>query len=283
MAEPASVSYDLAGSRLITGEAVALDLRPTSFVLRAAGAMIDFVAYFLVLYVGLTVLLYTLSGLFLFDNAVSAAVSVSLLVVSLIVVPTAVETITHGRSLGKLAVGARIVRDDGGAIGFRHAFIRNLTSLLEIYSTLGGFAALTGLLNERSKRLGDFLAGTYSQSERVAATVLPVFGVPSALVHWARTADVAPMPDPLSRRIAQFLRQAPRLVASSRTRLAAELAAEATAFVSPVPSVDPELFLAAVSAIRRDRELEALRRSTARLEPLAPALHGLPHGFPPRG
>ena len=33
-------------------------------------------------------------------------------------IPTAVETLSQGKSLGKLAVGARIVRDDGGSIGF---------------------------------------------------------------------------------------------------------------------------------------------------------------------
>jgi len=33
-------------AELMTGEAVGLDLRPTGFVLRAAGAIIDFVVYF---------------------------------------------------------------------------------------------------------------------------------------------------------------------------------------------------------------------------------------------
>jgi uncharacterized RDD family membrane protein YckC len=272
-----------AGSHLITGEAVALDLRPTSFILSAAGAAIDFIVYFLVLYLGLTLLLLRLSGLFLFDDAVSAAISVSLLVVCLVVVPTAVETATRGRSLGRLAVGARIVRDDGGAIGFRHAFIRSLIGLLELYSTFGGIAALTGLLNDRSKRLGDYVAGTYSQNERVSRAFSPMFGIPTVLLDWGRTADVAPLPDPLARRIAQFLLQAPRLVPASRARLAAGLAAEASPFVSPLPRTDPELFLAAITSIRRDRELEALRLGARRLQLLEPALTGLPHRFPKRG
>ena len=34
--------------------------------------------------------------------------------------------------LGRLAVGSRIVRIDGGAAGFRHAFIRALVGVIEI-------------------------------------------------------------------------------------------------------------------------------------------------------
>ena len=38
-------SETFADDEVVTGEAVALDLRPASFVLRAAGAIIDFLAY----------------------------------------------------------------------------------------------------------------------------------------------------------------------------------------------------------------------------------------------
>jgi hypothetical protein len=175
------------------------------------------------------------------------------------------------------------VRDDGGAIGFRHAFIRSLIGLLELYMSFGSVAALVGLLNDRSKRLGDFIAGTYSQHERVGRMPHQVFGVPTALEEWSLTADVARMPDALSRRISQFLRQAPRISPASRQRLSRQLAHEASAYVSPLPAVDAELFIAAVSAIRRDREFAALQLEQRRLEVLAPALRGIPRRFPSRG
>jgi uncharacterized RDD family membrane protein YckC len=276
------VPHETVDTRLITGEAVALDLRPASFVLRAAGAAIDFVAYF-GLYILITVLTYLLAGVFFLDDAVGAAIGVITLVTCLIAIPTTVELLTHGRSLGKLAVGARIVRDDGGAIGFRHAFIRSLLGLLEIFMSFGGFAALVGLLNDKSKRLGDLVAGTYSQHERVSAITPPTYGVPGVLVEWAKTADVARMPDQLTRRMAQFLRQATRLTPASRARLARELATEASIYVSPLPEVDAELFVAAVAAMRREREFAALQGEERRLELLGPALTGLPHGFPKRG
>lgn len=266
---------------LMTGEAVGLDLRPTSFVLRAVGAIIDFVVYFgFWLLVLLAVTSPWLSGYF--DAASSAAVTVSALVFCLVVAPTAVETVTQGKSLGKLAVGARVVRDDGGSIGFRHAFIRALTGVLEVFFTLGGIASVTALLNDRTKRLGDLLAGTYSQNERVPKETPPVFGVPVELLGWAATADVARMPDGLSRRISQFLHQASRLTPDARERLSRSLATEASVFVAPLPPANAELFLAAVSAVRRDREYQALTLESERLERLRPALESLPHAFPER-
>jgi uncharacterized RDD family membrane protein YckC len=278
---PDAELHDESTDELMTGEAVSLDLRPTSFVLRAAGTIIDFLLYSGA-FVLFMFLLFQLVAFFAIDQAMVGAVSIAGLVVCLVVAPTAVELASHGRSLGKLAIGARIVRDDGGAIGFRHAFIRAMTGLLEIFFTLGGFAAIVGLIAPKSKRLGDLIAGTYSQNERLSRMSPPVYGVPAELTQWALTADVARMPDALARRISAFLAEASRFTPATRMRLGGQLAAEASAYVSPLPAVDPELFLAAVAAVRRDRELQALTLERQTLDRLAPTLGGLPHGFPNR-
>jgi uncharacterized RDD family membrane protein YckC len=264
---------------LVTGEAVTLDVKPASYILRAAGAAIDWLVYMLVMFGCILLLVATGGGL---DAAAGRALVVLILVFGMVVLPTTVELATRGKSLGKLAVGARIVRDDGGAIGFRHAFIRALVGVLEIFMTIGGVAALTGLLNARSKRLGDLLAGTYSQYERAPqATPLPLYLAPH-LTGWAQTADVAKLPDRLSRRIAQFVRQAPQLTQAARAGLSAELAAEASAYVSPLPPVDAETFLVAVALLRRQRDAAGLAIEQERLQRLEPVLDGLPHAFPDR-
>ena len=267
---------------LITGEAVALDLRSSSFVLRAAGTIIDYVVYFGG-YIVIILILFTFGQQLGLDQALLTAISVAALVLCLVVIPTAVETLTQGKSLGKLAIGSRIVRDDGGSIGFRHAFIRSLTAVFEIFMTFGGLAAIIALLNGRAKRLGDLVAGTYSQNERVSKLVTPVYGVPLPLLDWSRTADVARLPDALARRVAAFLAQAAALTPATRERLSRELADEVSVFVSPVPAANAELFLAAVVALRRDREFSALSLERAGLKRLAPVLGGMPRGFPDRG
>lgn len=284
MAEHGNVAdhgeYPLNEFELVTGEAVALDVRPASVILRAAGTIIDWLAY-LLLFVVMALAVIWLVGDSI-DEALARALSISGLVFSILIVPMTVETLTGGRSLGKLAIGARIVRDDGGAIQLRHAFIRALVGVMELYFTFGGLAAMTALLNGRSKRLGDLLAGTYSQHERVPADSSPVRGLPLELEEWSQIVDIVRLPDQLSRRIAQFLRQASRLTPDSRTRLASGLADEASTFVSPLPAVPSETFLLGVAAVRRDREFAALMLERSRLERLEPVLQNLPHDFPNR-
>ena len=275
------MEYEEQNDELITGEAVALDLRPAGFILRAGGAAIDFIVYFGGYFLGLFVFSIAAQSAGL-DDALVRAISVAGLVLFILVIPVTVELLSHGKSLGKLAVGARIVRDDGGAIGLRHAAIRGVVAVLEVYMTLGGGALLIGLLNGRAKRLGDLLAGTYSQHERIPLIVTPVYGVPTPLIEWSKTADVARMPDALSRRIAHYLTQARGLSPETRVRLGRELANEASIYVSPLPTVDAELFLAAVASLRRDREFAALQLQQRRLEQLKPVLAGLPHHFPSR-
>lgn len=263
---------------IVTGEAVALDVRPTSWPLRAIGTLIDFLCE-LAVFLGLMAIVL---GAVPDDGALSRALLIVDLVLAFVLAPMIVETATRGKSVGRYVIGSRIVRDDGGAIAMRHAFIRALSGVVEILFTLGGLAAVVGLLNRRSKRVGDLLAGTVSQHERVPQPPSNAIGVPESLVEWARIADVARLPDPLARRIAAFLAQAPRMVPASRERLAASLAVEAAPFVAPAVETEPELLLAAVAAIRRDREYTALMREQRRFDDVAATLSATPHGFPDR-
>jgi len=165
-------------------------------------------------------------------------------------------------------VGGRIVRIDGGAIGFRHAFIRGLLGVLEVYMTFGGLAILVGAFNARSQRLGDLVAGTYSQRVRTPRLMISEPVLPPALHGWAQIADVARMPDRLARRISQFLQTAPNMVPAARSRVAQNLLAEAAPFVSPIPAAPPEMVLVGVTVLRRERERRALEFANARTEKL---------------
>jgi hypothetical protein len=53
--------------------------------------------------------------------------------------------------------------------------------------------------------------------------------------------------------------------------------------VYPLPAASAELFLAGVTALRRDREYNGQLLERARLVPVSAALTGLPHDFPDRG
>lgn len=261
---------------IVSGEAVVLELRPATFASRGAGLLIDVLVQ-VVLLLGLMLLVAPAAQDM--DPAAARILLLGIVLLVLVVLPITVETLSRGRSLGKLALGLRIVRDDGGSIRFRHAMIRGLLGVVEIVMTAGSIALLVSLFNERSKRLGDMVAGTYSVRERVPVRRRPLAQTPPALAGWAGLVDLGRIPDPLARRIRQFQQNLLRLSPESRQRLAADLAAETANHVAPLPpaGTTPEDFLAAVMSERRRRDTDRLRADRDRADGRAEALHRLPY------
>lgn len=241
----------------LTGEAVALDVQPLGFFLRALGTLIDMLVAVVLLVAGIFAATWLVVNGSIPDSAVRP-VGLALAVLVIVVLPTTVETLSRGRSLGRLAVGGRIVRVDGGAIGFRHALIRALAGVLELWLTVGAVAALVGIFTPRAQRLGDLLAGTACERTRTRPLPPPGPGLPAGLETWAAVADVSRLPDRLAARVSQFVRGAGALEPAARARVATALADAVRPFVAPVPPVDPETFVRAVSAVRRSREYQAL-------------------------
>ena len=264
---------------IVIGEGVVLDARPASFATRFLGAVIDLVALGIVGTLIGWVVAFAGQNL---DDAAGAAVAVVLVVTLFVGIPTTVETLTRGRSLGKLAVGLRIVRDDGGPVRFRHAVIRALVGVLELWMTAGGLALITSIVHPQGKRLGDMLAGTYAVRVRGGQKAMPPIVMPPELALWARRADIRRLPDGVALAARQLLGRAGKLHQGSRVRLGVELAAEIERYVAPgpPPGTHPERFIAAVLAERRDREyFRAVRAAhVARAE--AVLLHRLPHAVP---
>ncbi len=262
-------------SSIITGEAVVLELRPASFAARALGLMLDLLVYFVLLMFMSLLIGGMLPDL---DDAAGRAVMLSGVVLCLVIIPVAVETLSRGRSVGKLAVGLRIVRDDGGSIRFRHAVIRGLVGFLEIFLTFGGLAVAVALFNDKSKRLGDIVAGTYSVRQRVQQEVKVFPYAPPYLQGWAALADIGRIPDAAARRANQFVQQAPRMAPASRTSMAVSLASELSAHVAPPPPPGtlPEDYLWAVLGERRNREWKRLTRAEERSRRIGERLGRVP-------
>jgi uncharacterized RDD family membrane protein YckC len=287
----ADPSTDLAGfddlgitEDLVTGEAVVLDLRPASFITRALALALDLVVLAVTVLIVTSLLAATTDVL---DQATGSALGLVVSLGVLIGIPITVETLTRGRSLGKLAAGLRVVRDDGGPIRARHALIRGLLAVFELYWSFGSVALITSLLNRRGKRLGDLLAGTYVIRERSPREQPNAVRMPPHLHPWVAASDLGRLPDRLSLAVRQFLSRAPRLAPASRERLGTALADQVAQYVAPPPppGTHPEDFLSAVLAERRDRDYARLRREadarTARqrqrsaADPLSPIGTGL--------
>jgi len=264
---------------ILIGEGVVLDARPASFATRALGALLDVLVTVAVLIV--LVVIFTGTS-FAFDTQWSGALGIVMIVTALVVLPVTVETLTRGRSLGKLAAGIRIVRDDGGPVRFRHAFIRALVGVGELWLTVGSVALIASLSNAKGKRLGDMLAGTYAIRVRGGRGWTVPLHMPPELAGWARTADMRRLPDGLALAARQLLDRASRLAPASRAQLVGQLAAQVEAYVAPgpPPGTPAEAFLHAVLHERRDRELALAQREQERAHRQAAVLHRLPYAVP---
>jgi uncharacterized RDD family membrane protein YckC len=253
----------LGDGRVVNAEAVALDVRPARLGSRALALAVDIcVQVLLVLFlllitsVTLRVLPPSLVDEALFDTALRVVV-----VIVLLGYPTMIETLTNGRSVGKLAVGLRVIREDGGPIRVRHAFTRSLVGfaiewpglLLPLVTWVVSLGTMLG--STRGRRLGDLAAGTMVVHVRRPYTWLQVPPMPRPLAGWAAVADVSALDDGLALSVRQYLSRAPMLREPHRTRLRHELTAEVAAKVRPAPppGTPADAYLAAVLAERRRR------------------------------
>lgn len=243
--------------RVVIGEAVALEVTAASVGARILSGIIDYALYTLGVIVTM-VLWLALSARLGEPGEASSAVLLSLVLLCwMVVVPVAVETLSRGRSAGRMVTGTRVVRDDGGAVRFRHALVRALTAVIEIWATSGGIAIASCIVTRRGKRLGDLMAGTYVLSVRSGALSAPPLLMPPELAQWAAQADMRALPGTLALAARTFLQRASSLAPQARDRVGRELAAEVSQYVAAPPAgTHPERFLAAVLCERRDRELE---------------------------
>ncbi|MEU9395182.1 RDD family protein [Streptomyces sp. NPDC048324] len=242
-------------SELVTGEAVALELRPARLPSRALAVLLDLVVAVAV-YVVVTIALVAATASL--DDAAQFAVSITTFVLLLVGAPIAVETLSHGRSLGKLACGLRVVRDDGGPIRFRHALVRGAIGVVEILMTFGVIACIASLVSSRGRRLGDVFAGTLVVRERVPAARTGFLPPPPPwLAGRFSELDLSAVPDGLWLAVRQYLTRMhqldPQVGWAMAERLSSDLAARTG---TPVPhGVPPTVYLAAVMQERQAREV----------------------------
>lgn len=249
-ASPSGTAGSSTTSPVVTGEAVVLDLHAATFISRGAAWLID----------GLicVAVMFLLGFLVPVEGAMATVISV----VGFVLLALGWEAVTRGKSPGKYALGLRVVRDDGGVIRGRHATARALTGAFELWMTLGAVAIVTSILNQKGKRLGDMVAGTYVINERLPKLPAPLPPVPEQLREWTQIADIGQIPDGLANAAARFLRQAGKMSPSHRENIARSLASEIWPYVSPQPphNTPPELYLTAVLAQRRERDYQILQR-----------------------
>ncbi|TDC45436.1 RDD family protein, partial [Actinomadura sp. KC345] len=251
-------------AELVTGEAVALDIRVARLASRGCAILLDLIFQMVLLYIAVYV---TAMTALVADDAWTVGLTLLAVVTVVVGYPCVFETLTRGRTLGKMAVGLRVVSDDGGPIRFRQALVRALAGFIEFWTLYGSPALITSFCNRRGKRLGDLFAGTIVIQERgQSALVRPVAVMPPQLAWWARSLELSMLSDELAMTARQYLSRFWELLPEVRDSLGQRIASQVTEVVSPPPpqGVRPEILLSAVLAERRHREEWRLAQRRAR-------------------
>ncbi|MGW1739541.1 RDD family protein [Nocardia sp. NPDC001965] len=268
-----------------TGEAVAIELPVARIPTRAAAFVLD-----LMLQAALGIALFT--GVLLLVHGDDSdpwfsTLTLASLVTVLVGYPVAFETLLRGATPGKLALGLRVVRADGGPVDFRHALTRGLTGAIVDFWMLGLFgviAVVSSMCSPHARRVGDVLAGTVVVHIQHRLSI-PALAVPPAwLAGWSAELDFTALPEDLALAVRQYLTRIDSLTPAARYELGNALVAAVCGRlgVAPPAGYPPVQILGSVIAERQRRALPALPPPIPFVMPPLPAMPGPRAPLPPR-
>jgi uncharacterized RDD family membrane protein YckC len=183
----------------------------------------------------------------------------------------AFEVLASGRTLGKRALGLRVVRVGGQPVAFTTSAVRNLLRIVDFLPISYAAGITSVLISRRNQRLGDLVAGTLVVRERKGITGAPRPPAPIPRrqeVHQPGASTQAP-PVPAGSwygwdltavtiedlsTVRSFLQRRHQLTADARGRLAWELSQRLRTKVAGAPdNVDAEAFLEQIVAAKSAR------------------------------
>jgi uncharacterized RDD family membrane protein YckC len=203
---------------------------------RFLAAAIDHLAQTLVLVMILLVSL-AVSNWRLFDNMSAWTAALSVLAVFGVYWGYFVffETLWSGQTPGKRIMRLRVVREDGRPVRFFEVFVRNLLRIALDFQPFPSYAigVVSIIFSARSKRLGDFVAGTVVVKERATEApsldeIIRLSEVEQRKLERAANAPFAANTRLLTERelraVETFLKRRYELPEPNRTALAARIA-----------------------------------------------------------
>jgi uncharacterized RDD family membrane protein YckC len=232
--------------QIATPEGVQLALPLAGIATRFMALMLDLLIIAGVAFILLMAALVT-------AEAVAVIVASSLVLVFYIGYFVIFEVAGGGRTVGKRAVGLRVVMDGGAPAGLRASLIRNLMLLIEGLPLSYAPAIISALVTRNNQRLGDLMAGTLVVREikpprpryQMPSPVPPI--PPERYASW----DVTAIGDSESVAVRAFLERRHQLEPGARGAIAAQLAGRLRPLVAGVrPGLTDETFLEYLAAAK---------------------------------
>jgi uncharacterized RDD family membrane protein YckC len=246
---------------IATPEGVDLTLTLAGLGSRFAAALIDGLIKGAIAFAGVVVLGLTSAALgTLGARATSIGLQSSLTIATIALFlllfgyDVAFETLASGRTPGKRAAGLRVLRSEGGTVGFLASATRNILRLVDWlpFAFAAGIAAI--LLSPRNQRLGDMAADTIVVREAHASPGQRWDGDARGGGHGLEGWDVSAIGEAELAAVRCFLLRRSSLTPAARTRLARELEQRLRARVAGAPpELEPEEFLDALTAAKARR------------------------------
>jgi uncharacterized RDD family membrane protein YckC len=165
------------------------------------------------------------------------------------------ELVWNGQSLGKRAIGLRVVREGGQPITFVSSAIRNLIRIVDFLPAFYGIGVIVMFVDRRARRLGDLAGGTLVVKERRGVTLESLTTTPATpTARPGEPAQQVTLPsihllnDQDYNLVQEFLRRRSELGRDARVRLGGQLASGLQARLGLPQGGDAERFLQYVAA-----------------------------------
>lgn len=257
-----SPRHDVAGSPaarppsgVVTPEAVLLELDTAGVGTRAAAAAVDLLLQFSLLSMVLLLLALVFEAS---ETAAFVLVAITIFA-AFVAYPWLCEWLLRGRTVGKMAMGLRVVTVEGAPIGFTHAAIRAMLGLVDFWVPPGGALAMLLVLGtRRNQRFGDLVAGTLVLAERRTSettTRAVWFTVPTGWDEYVTRLDTGRVTPEQYRLLRAYVLRTPTLQPGARYTLAVGLCdglARASGLPRPA-SVTPDVWVLVVAAAHQRR------------------------------
>ena len=250
------------GEGIITPEAVILELETAGVASRLFSGIIDALAQIgLYIVLALLILLVLSFGGGASDQVLQAIFGILIFVV-IFGYPILSEMLSRGRTLGKAAMGLRVVTIEGAPVRFRHSALRAMGGLVDKWVPPGGLVGTFFVLGTPSRqRIGDLLAGTLviRDPDRTALPAGIWFPIPYGFESYAATIDPTSFTVDQYTVVRAFLMRTRELTPAARYSVALDLAGRTAATLrhERPQQVHPETFLLCVIARYQRRNFPA--------------------------
>jgi uncharacterized RDD family membrane protein YckC len=187
------------------------------------------------------------------DSGILTAVSLVLIFGVVFVYDVAFEVLNHGRTIGKVVAGIRVVGDSGEPVRFLASAIRNIVRIVDFLPLFYLIGSVSIVATRNDQRLGDLAAGTVVARDRfpgLAEPTAPITVTPDLVATW----DVSAIRPEEVHAVRQFLDRRLSLRWPARSYFAVDLANRLGPRVVGVPpNSHPEYVLEGIVVAKQHR------------------------------